>query len=729
MAKQNILIVDADPESVKVLEVSLKKVGYSVTTSRDGLSALELMSFSSPDLIISDTKIPELSGFEFCTKLKENEEWSKIPFIFLTADRSIENKIRGLELGVDDYLNKPIFIREILVRVNLAIQRRQKERLERRGNKSKFSGNLQDMGVVDLIQTVDLGHKSGVLHIMRLNDDGNIYFRDGQVIDATTRTRSGADAVYRMLVWSEGTFEIEFTNVDRPERIKMSTQGLLMEGMRRLDEWGRLQEQLPPLTSVFDVDEAVLTERLGEIPDEVNLVLKHFDGHASLIEVVDNGSLGDLEALTLISKLYFEGLITETNTALSMMDGILDPHALVPDTADAWVHSRPPIQHTPHKTIISSSPPETLTPTDLTSESETEAGSSKISDVDVVDNADYKNKEDSTDIGLVTRPAPPPSDLDVSENASALPNASADSNTDYFKGTAYREAVQNRPSYDPDSYRSSRAPSRFSTIGQDALSPYSARTSVLPIPVRNIGLMVIGFLVPAVLVGAAVYMWQESKFVQQRSKASENVSTIDTSKLPTETIDSNITKTKEEPKIEQKIDLKVDQPVEQSEDPKALEDDKNSISVNMGGIENKEENQNTEKQKDDNLLLSEELDSNTLTDEQKLRFDRLMKEAENVGRRRKISLYRQALEINPDSDTAMIELALQLMESKQTRLEARLFTEKAARINPDNAAVWLAMGYLFQLDDKPDEARAAYRKCILSKGPIEYIRECKQINR
>ncbi len=313
MAKQNVLIVDADQKSLRVLEVSLKKAGYSVTKAVNGADALEKLDISTPDLVISDTNMPEMDGFELCTKLKEHEEWQNIPFIFLTTQKSIEDKIRGLELGVEDYLTKPIFIREILARVGLSLQRREKESLERRGSKTKFSGTLDDMGVVDLIQTIDIGRKSGTIHLDREgNDEGAIYFREGKLIDAETRTRQGADAIYRMLVWSNGTFEIAFHNVDREDRIELSTQGLLMEGMRRLDEWGRLQEQLPPLVAVFDINDEVLFERLGEIPDEVNRILKHFDGRATLMEVVDQCAFGDLEALSIFTKLYFEGLIVET---------------------------------------------------------------------------------------------------------------------------------------------------------------------------------------------------------------------------------------------------------------------------------------------------------------------------------------------------------------------------------------------------------------------------------
>ena len=336
MAKQNILIVDADPKSTRVLEVSLKKAGYSVTKAIHGGDAIEKIAFSDPDLVISDTNMPEMDGFELCTKLKENEEWAGIPFIFLTAQKSIEDKIKGLELGVEDYLTKPIFIREILARVSLALGRRQKERLEeRRGSKTKFSGNLMDMGVVDLIQTIDFSRKSGVIHLVKEDDEGEIFFREGKVIDAETLRRHGADAVYRMLVWSEGTFEISFSAIDHEDKIELSTQGLLMEGMRRLDEWGRLQEQLPPLTSTFDVDDGVLIERLGEIPDEVNDILKHFDGKANLMEVVDRCSFGDLEALSVITKLYFEGLITEISPELlgriSDTSGLDEPSDIIED--------------------------------------------------------------------------------------------------------------------------------------------------------------------------------------------------------------------------------------------------------------------------------------------------------------------------------------------------------------------------------------------------------------
>ena len=132
------------------------------------------------------------------------------------------------------------------------------------------------------------------------------------MIDAELGRLTAEDAVYRLLIWSEGEFEVEFKSIRRKDVIELSSQGLLMEGMRRVDEWGRLSEQLPPLRrSVFEDDYRELAERLAELPDEINGILRLFDGRRALMEVVDS-DFADLEALTVISKLY-EGLIYDAS--------------------------------------------------------------------------------------------------------------------------------------------------------------------------------------------------------------------------------------------------------------------------------------------------------------------------------------------------------------------------------------------------------------------------------
>lgn len=309
MAKQHLLLVDGDAKNLRVMEVSLKKAGFQVTTATNGRDALEKLQISPPDLVLSDTMLAEFDGFELCRRLKADVRFTNIPFVFLSSEKALEDKVRGLELGGEDYLTKPIYIREVVTRMKMILQKAD-ERFERRETRGGFGGNLADMGVVDLVQTFEVGRKTGMVRIEG-EHSGAIYFRDGRVVDAELGKLSGENAFYRVLNTFEGKFEVQFEPVGRPDRIEVSTQGLLLEGMRRLDEWGRMLEQLPSLDTVFELDYRQLAERLSEIPDEVNALLRLFDGHRTLTRVVEDSNFEDLAALGIISKLYFEGLIRE----------------------------------------------------------------------------------------------------------------------------------------------------------------------------------------------------------------------------------------------------------------------------------------------------------------------------------------------------------------------------------------------------------------------------------
>ena len=100
------------------------------------------------------------------------------------------------------------------------------------------------------------------------------------------------------------------------ETISTSTQGLLLEGMRRLDEMGRIAEQLPSMTAVFDFVPEVLSERLGELPDELNGILRLIDGERTLSDLLDLSPFDDLSTLSILAKLYFDGVLRQVAGAL-----------------------------------------------------------------------------------------------------------------------------------------------------------------------------------------------------------------------------------------------------------------------------------------------------------------------------------------------------------------------------------------------------------------------------
>ncbi len=311
METHSLLLVDADERSLQVLQVSLRKAGFEVRVARDGHEALAHVQARLPDLVISDVEMPKMDGFAFCDALKRDANACDIPFIFLTAHAAIEQKIRGLELGVEDYLTKPIYIKEILTRVRMLLRKRQRARIAKAPDaRTRFAGSLEDLGVPDLIQTIELSRKSGLLLVTSESGSrATVFFRGGKVIDSELGHLQGEEGFYRLLTWSQGEFELVFRQVRRNDVIAASSQGLLMEGMRRLDERLRLLAQLPPLAARFVVEPTKLAEQLPELRDELNGLIKLFDGRRTIAEVVDDGRCGELESLTAIAELFASGLL------------------------------------------------------------------------------------------------------------------------------------------------------------------------------------------------------------------------------------------------------------------------------------------------------------------------------------------------------------------------------------------------------------------------------------
>lgn len=116
-----ILIVEDDPSIALGLEDNLKMAGFQTVVARDGQEALEKVKAEKPDLIILDVMLPKINGLEVCRKLKE--QGSRTPIIILSALGQESDKVRGLELGADDYVTKPFSPKELVVRTKAVLRR------------------------------------------------------------------------------------------------------------------------------------------------------------------------------------------------------------------------------------------------------------------------------------------------------------------------------------------------------------------------------------------------------------------------------------------------------------------------------------------------------------------------------------------------------------------------------------------------------------------------------
>lgn len=152
-----ILVVEDDQRLCQFLASELQLEGYEVMTADDGMSALEKVRESSPDLIILDWMLPRISGLDICLRLRKTG--IKTPIILLTAKDEIPDRVLGLNSGADDYLTKPFSIEELLARINAHLRR------------------LQSLENSDTLQFADL----------TLNTLTREVFRDKQSIELTAK--------------------------------------------------------------------------------------------------------------------------------------------------------------------------------------------------------------------------------------------------------------------------------------------------------------------------------------------------------------------------------------------------------------------------------------------------------------------------------------------------------------------------------------------------------------
>lgn len=121
--RSKILVVDDEPEAVELVEFNLKQAGYEVITAMDGAEALVKSRAKTPNLIVLDLMLPEMSGLEVCKTLRRDPATAGIPIIMLTAKAAEIDRVLGLELGADDYLTKPFSPRELVLRIKKILAR------------------------------------------------------------------------------------------------------------------------------------------------------------------------------------------------------------------------------------------------------------------------------------------------------------------------------------------------------------------------------------------------------------------------------------------------------------------------------------------------------------------------------------------------------------------------------------------------------------------------------
>jgi len=307
MTDWRVLVADDEPYVVLAITEVLEGLPASVLTAHDGEEALRVARSERPDLILLDVKMPGLDGFQVATALKKDPSTAGIPLVFFSALGAPSEKIRGLELGADDYVAKPIDAEELKARVRTILRRNRPPKRPSLLN----SGQLQAVNLASLVGTLETDRRTTRLLLTRGEERGEIVFVDGHITRATQGPRQGEAAVYELLSWQDGSFQM--AAVDPAQQVggevAAPNQGLLLEGLRRQEQVAGLKTRLAVVKGPLRVPDAVRDAVTQESPPPMAALVALLDGARVLDQVLAHSPFDTWGTLKILLRLLTIGAL------------------------------------------------------------------------------------------------------------------------------------------------------------------------------------------------------------------------------------------------------------------------------------------------------------------------------------------------------------------------------------------------------------------------------------
>jgi response regulator RpfG family c-di-GMP phosphodiesterase len=232
-SRYRVLLVDADPEESTVLELRMVEQGFDVKTARSVEAARKLASAEGADfdLVVCELELPDADGLAFLSEARK-ESWGRdMPWVVHTQKQGRTEANRAFELGAMDFVAKPVQADVLVAKLKAMLD----QWSTGRGAKG-VSGSLREMGLPDIVQVLFHGRKTGKLNVRSGGKNGEIHFLEGNIANAIVGDVTGAPAFYALLKFAEGDFALDPGFIP-PKRVMVeSSEALLLEGMRRMDE-------------------------------------------------------------------------------------------------------------------------------------------------------------------------------------------------------------------------------------------------------------------------------------------------------------------------------------------------------------------------------------------------------------------------------------------------------------------------------------------------------------
>ena len=308
----SILIADGHRGRARQLGEACAAIGLNAAFAENGAFALESALADLPDLLLTTGELALIDSFRLAQILRANPRTQEVRIVHLGRE---DNATRAAGL-YDEVLPPTAPAEEVAARIeSLLAQRARIDAVDRETSADhEVQGSLSQIPLADLLQLFHMNRRTGTMELSRNEPGGRgerglILLRDGNAIQARCgATVEGEKALFRLLSWRDGSFAFSPNRVSAAPRILTPTRALLIEGMRQLDEWDRMRNNLPPLAAhvALAVAKEDLPNAVHPVTQEVLLLLEIYD---RVGDVVDHCSHPDYQVLRTLRTLIDRGLV------------------------------------------------------------------------------------------------------------------------------------------------------------------------------------------------------------------------------------------------------------------------------------------------------------------------------------------------------------------------------------------------------------------------------------
>lgn len=232
-----VLVVDDNTQYRESAAQVMREAGFDVLTACNGFEALSAALKSQPHVVLTDVTMPGMDGWQLLRMIRARPTLRRTPVVFFTELTSDDERLRGYQLGVDDYLSKPFTSVELIARIERVLER---AHAAEQAVANGMRGDLSKVSLPSLLSFAGLERRTGVLQLMREGETATLHLREGAVVQIDlVQPHDRLAALPRfmhVLDWERGRFELTDAPVVVPDTIQLSTSYALLEHARLHDE-------------------------------------------------------------------------------------------------------------------------------------------------------------------------------------------------------------------------------------------------------------------------------------------------------------------------------------------------------------------------------------------------------------------------------------------------------------------------------------------------------------